>query len=152
MLRPFTFENLERNTRLFRSSILLLFLLVNFAALAGQSAPESALNEAWQCPINLPIVGNPIAPTAESISNGKQLFFSDGCVDCHGEKGFGDGPAAKSLNPSPTNFHSRRTQDESDACLFWKLTTGRRPMPATKNVPERQRWDIINYIRGLQSE
>ena len=39
---------------------------------------------------------------------------------------------------------------ETDGELFYKISTGRAPMPAgEKLMTEEQRWQVINYIRTL---
>lgn len=39
----------------------------------------------------------------------------------------------------------------TDGELFWVATNGRRSMPAYRfQVPERDRWTIVAYLRALQ--
>jgi mono/diheme cytochrome c family protein len=54
------------------------------------------------------------------------------------------------------NIHPARLSDpqlmgaESDGSLFWKITTGKKPMPAYgKRLSETDRWNLINYVRTL---
>jgi mono/diheme cytochrome c family protein len=56
------------------------------------------------------------------------------------------------LNPKPADWTSRRVQDESDGELFWKITTGRGPMPAWRHLPEADRWALVRYIRTLAAK
>ena len=73
------------------------------------------------------------------------------CVTCHGASGKGDGPAAAALPPpKPANWTSARVQGESDAVLFCKISAGRGAMPPWKHLPEKERWEIVNYIRTLK--
>ncbi len=46
-----------------------------------------------------------IAYSPALIEKGSELFRQN-CVQCHGELGHGDGPAASTLNPRPRNFTS----------------------------------------------
>lgn len=115
-----------------------------------QDQKVTSAQDRWECPPSVLAIKNPIELNDQSAAAGQKLVFSNGCVDCHGAGGFGDGPGAASIHPRPSNWHSNKMRAQSDACLFWKLTTGRRPMPGSANIPERQRWDIINYIRNLQ--
>ncbi|PYM11442.1 MAG: cytochrome c class I, partial [Candidatus Rokuibacteriota bacterium] len=72
------------------------------------------------------------------------------CVPCHGPSGKGDGPAAAALTPKPANWTSDKVKKEADGELFWKISNGRGPMPPWKHLPEKERWQIVNYIRTLQ--
>ena len=97
------------------------------------------------------------APAAEktkkspggNIANGKKLAETN-CFSCHGASGKGDGPAAAALTPKPADWTSPKVQAESEGTLFWKISNGRGPMPPWKHLPEKERWQIVNYIRTLQ--
>jgi mono/diheme cytochrome c family protein len=41
-------------------------------------------------------------------------------------------------------------QAESDAVLFCKISDGRGAMPPWKHLSEKDRWEIVNYIRTLK--
>ena len=97
------------------------------------------------------------APAAEktkkspggNVATGKKLAETN-CVSCHGTSGKGDGPAAAALTPKPADWTSAKVQGESDGALFWKISNGRGPMPPWKHLPDKERWQIVNYIRTLQ--
>jgi hypothetical protein len=69
---------------------------------------------------------------------------------CHGASGRGDGVASVALQPKPTDWSSPAVQSDTDGELFWKITNGRGAMPAWKQLPEAERWQIVNYIRTLK--
>jgi mono/diheme cytochrome c family protein len=46
---------------------------------------------------------NTLAMTEENLAAGARLY-EENCASCHGEKGKGDGEAAKDLKPSPTDL------------------------------------------------
>jgi hypothetical protein len=50
----------------------------------------------------------------------------------------------------PADWTSAKVQAESDGELFWKITNGRGPMPPWKSLPEKDRWEVVNYIKTLK--
>jgi mono/diheme cytochrome c family protein len=114
------------------------------------AAQEQAAPTPWVAPEDARKVKNPIPPTPETLAAAEQLF-SDNCVLCHGEKGMGDGPGAKTIKVKPANFTDPKVQaSETDGALFWKMSNGRGPMPAWKDeLTEEERWKLVGYIRKL---
>lgn len=77
-------------------------------------------------------------------------LFSSHCVVCHGNDGAGDGPAAAALKPKPADFRAMKVRTQSDGALFWKLSEGHGPMISWKRaLNEKQRWELLSYIRVL---
>jgi mono/diheme cytochrome c family protein len=103
------------------------------------------------------------ADTAESRKRGETLYQSTlKCVQCHGEGGKGDGPAASTLrddkdNPIvPYNFKvlNRFKCGDSDEDLYRIFMTGLdgTPMPSFADyVTPDQAWDLVHYLRTLQA-
>jgi mono/diheme cytochrome c family protein len=58
--------------------------------------------------------------------------------------------ASAALQPKPLDWSSPAVQRDTDGELFWKITNGRGAMPAWKQLPETERWQIVNYIRTLK--
>jgi mono/diheme cytochrome c family protein len=114
------------------------------------AAQEAAPPAPWVAPADATKVKNPFPPTAETLAAGEQLF-TDNCVLCHGEKGMGDGPGAKTIKVKPANFTDPKVQaSETDGSLYWKMTNGRGPMPSWKDVlSDQERWELVGYIRKL---
>ncbi|GJM25369.1 MAG: hypothetical protein DHS20C16_17840 [Phycisphaerae bacterium] len=79
------------------------------------------------------------------------------CIGCHGEKGLGDGPAARMLNPQPRNFQkakfkfisTRFAELPTDEDLFRSISNGLRgsSMPAWGHLPAQTRWALVEYIK-----
>jgi mono/diheme cytochrome c family protein len=86
---------------------------------------------------------------APSVAAGKKSAETN-CVTCHGASGKGDGPAAAALNPKPADWTSAKVKGDPDGTLFCKMSNGRGPMPPWKHLPEKERWDLVSYIRSLQ--
>jgi mono/diheme cytochrome c family protein len=86
---------------------------------------------------------NPYAGQSTAVAAGARLYAMN-CGSCHGIKGRGTGniPA---LSEGPT-------QSASDGEVFWFITTGDvdNGMPSWASLPERQRWQIITYLKSLK--
>jgi len=88
---------------------------------------------------------------ALSIANGSHLYQAH-CAVCHGVAGYGDGPAAPTLNPRPANLTAKHTTDHTVGDIFWWLAYGMKgsAMPGFHDrLSEEERWDLINFLRTL---
>ncbi|MEP7375433.1 MAG: c-type cytochrome [Chitinophagaceae bacterium] len=129
----------------FNSSVLLVFLSSVFISC---NSPEP-LNGEWQAPDDAHKLINPLAGNPAEFQKGKQLFNSY-CASCHGELGFGNGPARGPLGVKPANFHQEKIKSESAGDLFWKLSTGRKDMPSFEKIlSKEQRWQLVSYIQNI---
>jgi mono/diheme cytochrome c family protein len=115
------------------------------AATGLGAAWAQAAAQPWTAPPEAKKLKNPV----KGIGNAKKTVETN-CASCHGASGKGDGVAAAALTPKPADWTSARVQKETDGELFWKITNGRGPMPPWKHLPEKDRWEIINYIRTLK--
>ena len=103
----------------------------------------------WVAPAEASQVVNPFKGNAEAMAKGEKTY-KQLCFICHGNKGKGDGAAGAALNPAPTNFTTESFLSQTDGAIFWKLTNGRTPMAAYKDIlTEEQRWQVVCYIRHL---
>jgi mono/diheme cytochrome c family protein len=128
--------------------ILGVVALATFAYSDGGAAADS-LSGKWLSPAPSAAKKNPIAPTQDSIAAGQKIY-SKTCVLCHGKSGDADGPAVIELNIHPARLSDPQLEMEPDGALFWKITTGKKPMPAYgKRLSETDRWNLINYVRTL---
>ena len=110
-------------------------------------------SEKWVSPASSAAKKNPVASTPESIGAGQKIY-SKTCVMCHGKSGDADGPAVIELNIHPAKLSDPHLlATESNGSLFWKITTGKKPMPAYgKRLSETDRWHLVNYIRTLPKQ
>jgi mono/diheme cytochrome c family protein len=129
-----------------------LLIAAGLTAMTWWGLPHSAASEdqqPWEAPSRAAKKKNPVAPDDASLAAGKAVYVKE-CLQCHGDKGKGDGPASKDLNPKPHNLCDDVVGKQTDGALFWKLTEGRKPMPSyDKTLSETERWQVINYVRGL---
>jgi mono/diheme cytochrome c family protein len=103
---------------------------------------------AWVAPADAKKKPNPV----KGVGNAKKTIETN-CATCHGAGGKGDGPAAATLPPpKPADWTSAKLAKETDGELFWKIENGRGSMPPWKHLPEKDRWEIVNYIRTLQKK
>jgi mono/diheme cytochrome c family protein len=95
----------------------------------------------------------PIIPDQESLKKGADIFHEQ-CVVCHGQRGKGDGPVARGLNPKPANFLDREhSAIYGPGEKFWIIGngSGETGMPAFSNLSLIDRWDLVNHIYQLQA-
>jgi len=101
----------------------------------------------WKAPAAEKAKKNPV----KGAGNAKKTVETN-CVPCHGPGGKGDGPAAAALPTKPADWTSAKVQSETDGEIFWKISNGRGPMPPWKHLPEKDRWEVVNYIRTLKKK
>jgi mono/diheme cytochrome c family protein len=115
---------------------------------AGAAITAAWAQGEWKAAAEAKAMKNPV----KGVGNAKKNIETN-CVTCHGPNGKGDGPAAAALPPpKPADWTSSKLAAESDGELFWKISNGRGAMPPWKHLPEKDRWEIINYIRTLQKK
>src|SRR6266481_4433508 len=135
-----------------RTSVLMVSVLalLTFAYLGGDAAGADSTSGKWLSPAPSAAKKNPIAPTQDSMAAGQKIY-SKTCMMCHGKSGDADGPAVIELNIHPAKLSDPHLMGtESDGSLFWKISTGKKPMPAYgKRLSETDRWNLVNYVRTL---
>lgn len=103
---------------------------------------------------NLGAPTNPVPADDTSIARGAELFNIN-CTACHGTGGKGDGPVAAFLqNKKPVDLTGPIAVSLSDGAIFMTITDGTvGGMPAlNENLTVRERWDVVNYVRTLQTK
>ena len=139
-----------RNLRIYVLVIFALTLQLIFLYSGHSAAAADSTTDKWVSPASSAAKKNPIASTPESLAAGQKIYLKT-CASCHGKSGDADGPAVIELNIHPAKLSNPQLATESDGSLFWKITTGKKPMPAYgKRISETDRWNLVNYIRTLQ--
>jgi mono/diheme cytochrome c family protein len=85
-----------------------------------------------------------------SLANG-QRYYQQNCAVCHGDGGVGNGPATKYGVPG-INLNTDMTKGRTDGYVYGMLRNGRGSMPSYNRIEEPDRWDVVNYVRGLQGK
>jgi len=107
-------------------------------------------DDIWKAPEAAKKLKNPIPKDANSINRGKRIFRSR-CAVCHDLMGHGNGPGSKALTPKPKDLTLPLIQNQTDGEIFWKISKGRNDMIKWEPIlTEKQRWDLVNYIRTLK--
>ena len=97
-------------------------------------------------------ITNPVAPTAESLARGKEVYDRV-CIVCHGPDGAGTTGYIFEVHPSmaahPLNAGLAMTR--SDGYIYGMIRAGRLLMPAYGHqIGHYDRWHVVNYVRQLQ--
>ena len=149
--RSIFFPRLFRQTRLCwsRPYVWLALLTVLCLVAPELKARRGAAQPQWVAPAAEAQKQNPVPATDLSLASGQKIF-EERCVSCHGKTGEGDGPIADGLGLHPAKFSDPAVQRQSDGALFWKTTTGKKPMPGYgSRLSATDRWNAINYLRTL---
>lgn len=101
---------------------------------------------------------NPKPATVASLDHGRRLYEVN-CLPCHGPGGRGDGsvsmtgplqgPIAAVL---PLTGPGGLARIRSDGHIYTTIRYGRRRMPNYRRVPAQDRWDIVNWVRYLDTQ
>jgi mono/diheme cytochrome c family protein len=141
--------NLDRNTEPPKRK-LLLGVSVAFVIVAAAGSIVLYATRDWNAPAAAKNLQNPVPSTGDSLEVGMKNY-STYCQSCHGAKGDGKGERAEKLSIAPSDFTDAHAMGQmTDGELFWKISHGRRPMPAFKEkLTEQERWQLVDYIRTL---
>lgn len=93
-------------------------------------------------------IPNPTPISAASLENGRK-YYEINCAVCHGPAGAGDGPALRYGVAAPSLL-TDRAKGLSDGYYWGIIRNGRVSMPSYDRIESMDRWDVVNYIRGLQ--
>jgi mono/diheme cytochrome c family protein len=129
---------------------LLLGVSVAFVILAAAGSIVLYATRDWNAPAAARNLQNPVPATGDSVEAGMKNY-STYCQSCHGAKGDGKGERAEKLSIAPSDFTDAHAMVQmTDGELFWKISHGRRPMPAfQEKLSEQERWQLVDYIRTL---
>lgn len=92
----------------------------------------------------------PFAITAADLDRGQERY-NIYCSPCHGRTGEGNGMVVQRGFRKAANYHVDRLRQAPAGYFFDVITNGFGVMPDYKGqIPVRDRWLIIAYIRALQ--
>jgi mono/diheme cytochrome c family protein len=126
----------------------------NSVSVFGSAAPGYAVSRA-ALPATIDSMAgipNPIPADARSLLNGRK-YYAINCAVCHGYEGKGDGPVvAKGFPGIPLVGPGSPTPARTDGYIWGMIRNGRGLMPTYNRIEELDRWDVVNYVRGLQGK
>jgi hypothetical protein len=105
--------------------------------------------QGWVAPEDKKGKLSPFAFSEETRKAGEKLYAIN-CKSCHGIPGKGN---FLNLVPPPGDPATDKIQHNSDGEIFYKVTTGRGPMPSFKNaVSSNDIWNIISFLRSFNAK
>lgn len=112
--------------------------------------PEGAVSTLGQTLVVDALPSNPVAIDEVSLQRG-EILYSIHCALCHGDRGQGDGPIEEFYTERPpSDLTAPNIAAQFDGALFRTISQGLGQMPSlAENLTPRERWDVINYMRGL---
>jgi len=138
-----------RATGMYKTAI--LFVASIFSVIAGQQTDQpvhpksdSVYAELGHAPEKARAKRNPLENDREAVAAGR-IIFHQRCAECHGNNAEG-GKKGPSL-------HAAEVQVAEPGAIFWILTNGvvRKGMPVWSKLPEPQRWQLVSYIKSLET-
>jgi len=94
----------------------------------------------------------PVAPARPPDLRAARDLYAARCAACHGAEGRADGPAAKGLDPAPSNFQDRERLDRLSAYALYSTIALGVPgtsMTAFAHLSDEQRWGLALHVAGL---
>ena len=124
--------------------VLFLFCVFCVFAFLTNSAVAQGSASFHNAPASERAVNNPYAGQAEAVQAGKTVYTRN-CGACHGIAGRGTGNVPP-LVRGPA-------QSATDGEIFWYVTRGDADngMPSWAQLPEKQRWEVITYLKSLNN-
>ncbi|MGZ3691616.1 MAG: c-type cytochrome [Pseudobdellovibrio sp.] len=129
-------------------------IMILFAIAVG--AEQRGGNKSTSAPAtNNEVASIETADDLESVKRGLKLFSDNACTTCHGDKGLGNGPAARGLQFPPRNFVSDKfLYGNKPQEIFKTLSEGvpQRGMPSFANLKTENKWDLVHFILSLRKK
>jgi hypothetical protein len=120
--------------------IIIIFLLISSHQILAQE---------WVVPEDKKGKLSPFAFNEETRKAGGRLYTIN-CMSCHGTPGKAN---FSNLVPPPGDPATEKIQHNSDGEIFFKITSGRGPMPSFKNsIQANDIWKLISFLRSFNSK
>lgn len=98
---------------------------------------------------------NPLAQnSSQEVLLTGQRYYEINCAVCHGYKGEGgekNSSVSTFMALKPPSLLSDKVRNWNDAQIYHTITMGQGLMgPYASHIPQKYRWQVVNYIRHLQ--
>jgi mono/diheme cytochrome c family protein len=122
---------------------LFLFFSLLFITIRGWAQAPAV---GWVVPDEAKAKASPVKFTPETVKAGDAVYQKN-CKACHGDPGKQN---YIKLVPPPGDPASADFQKQTDGEMFFKITTGKVPMPTFGTIlSDGERWQVISYIRSF---
>lgn len=97
---------------------------------------------------------NPMAgEMTEDVLMTGQKYYETHCMVCHGQTLNSDTPVAKLMPLPPPPLNTDKIKGWTDGQIYHVITVGQGVMgPYASHIPQKYRWQVVNYIRHLQKK
>lgn len=120
------------------------------ADIVVEKPKEMISANSWIVPAKDKALKNPLEASKENLKEAK-IVYDIQCKSCHGSKGLGDGPKARSMKGDLGDFSSASFQAQTDGELFYKTKVGKADMPSfAKKLSDEDIWLAVHYMRTLK--
>ncbi|MGP8157575.1 MAG: PQQ-dependent sugar dehydrogenase [Candidatus Acidiferrales bacterium] len=133
-----------RSPKAFLVLIPCAIFLLGLSAVLFHSPVTAQTSRFHNAPAEAVQVKNPYAGQPDAAQAGANLYARN-CSACHGDRGQG-------VANIPA-LAKGAAQQATDGEIFWYLTKGdaANGMPSWARLPERQRWQLVTYLKALAS-
>lgn len=95
----------------------------------------------------------PWESSEELIAHGREVYLAQACHTCHGDQGYGDGPAGAAIGAR--NFHlpaEEWVNGRQPSDVYLTLLNGLNLMPAYPTISVADRWAVAHYVLSFGDE
>lgn len=111
-----------------------------------RATPEDALRAGQE-------LNNPVSDSDAVALERGAFVYATMCQPCHGSAGLGDGIVTKRGFPPPPSLFAENALKMKEGQMYHVVTFGQRNMPPlASQVPRQDRWNVVAYLRSLQSK
>jgi putative copper resistance protein D len=107
---------------------------------------------------SLPVPPEDVLKSEEAVRAGEDLYRRN-CGLCHGPSGHGDGPQARSLNPSPADLRNLKGPRADPGYWFFRVKEGGKEGPLARDrsampgfgehLTDEQIWQLVAFLNAL---